>query len=248
MSDIFQITYEVRPYEARFESTLKPDALLNYFQDAAYGHSLSRGFSALQLHKKGLTWVLSRYHIIVKRYPEVGEMVRIRTWYPGPEKPFFLRDWEVLDEKGDDIALATSSWLILDKAAMKPVDDNGLLDDLHPRPVRAIEDAFEPLPELKDLQFESRFCVRRGDTDMNQHVNHVHYVQWALESAARNAPEGSVPLEMEVGYKAEARLGDDIIARGKDQGEGIFHHQIILESTGRELTRLRTRWDENSGS
>lgn len=245
MSDIYQITYDIRPYEAGFQKSIQPEALLNYLQDAAFGHSVSRGFSAFQLFKKGLAWVLSRYHIQVKRYPSVGEEVHIRTWYPGSEKPFYLRDWEVLDAKDKVLALATSSWLILDMKTMKPVDDGGLLDRLEPRPMRAIDDAFDPLPELTDSQFESRFCVRLSDTDMNRHVNHVHYIQWALESAARHTPEGSVPLEMEAGYRAEARFGDNIIARVQDLGAGTFCHQLVRESDGRELTRLQTRWGQN---
>ncbi|MCJ7500681.1 thioesterase [bacterium] len=242
MSDIYQITYDVRPYEAGYQKTLQPEALLNYFQDAAFKHSLSRGFSAFHLLKKGLTWVLSRYHIRVERYPTIGEQVHVRTWYPGPQKPFYLRDWEVLDDNGTALAQATSSWLILDVGTMKPVDDNGLLDGLEQRSVRAIEDPFNPLPEFKESHFESRFCVRLGDTDMNRHVNHVHYVQWALESVARHASEGTVPLEIEAGYRAEARSGDTIIAHARDMGGGFFGHRLVLESDGKELTRLRTRW------
>ena len=242
MSDIYQITYRVRPYEAGFQKLLRPEALLNYFQDAAFGHSVSRGFSAFHLFKKGLTWVLSRYHIQVKRYPSAGEKVHIRTWYPGSQKPFYLRDWEVLDEKGDLLALATSSWLILDLATMKPLVDDGLLKGLEVNPARAIDDAFYPLPELTDPRSESRFCVRLGDTDMNRHVNHVHYIQWALESVAEHAHEKTVPVAIEAGYKAEAHFGDNLIARARDEGDGVYVHQIVRESDGLELTRLRTIW------
>jgi acyl-ACP thioesterase len=125
------------------------------------------------------------------------------------------------------------------------VDDDGLLDGLEQRSVRAIEDAFQPLPEIPESQFESRFCVRIGDTDMNRHVNHVHYVQWALETLTGHTPKGGVPVEMEAGYRAEARFGDNIIARARDLGGGLFDHQLVLESDGRELTKLRTRLGEN---
>ena len=199
MSDICQLIYEVRPYEAGYEKTIRPVALLNYFQDAAFKHSVSHGFSAFHLFKKGLTWVLSRYHIRIQRYPAVGERVHVRTWYPGPQKPFYLRDWDVLDDQGRVLALATSSWLILDISTRKPADDDGLLSRLEPRNSRAIEDAFDPLPELREPRLESKFCVRLGDTDLNRHVNHVHYIQWALESVARELPAGFLPLEIEAG-------------------------------------------------
>ena len=242
MTDIYRINYDIRPHEAGFQKLLRPDALLNYFQDAAFEHSVLHGFSAFDLFKKGFTWVLSRYHIRVERYPSIGEKVRIGTWYPGSQKPFYLREWEVLDGNGEVLALATSSWRILEIATMKPVVDDGLLDVLEPNPVRAIEDTFEPLPELTDFQSESRFCVRLGDTDMNRHVNHVHYIQWALESIAGFTPENSAPLVIEAGYRAEAHFGDNLAARARDEGNGVFVHQIARESDGLELTRLRTLW------
>lgn len=247
MSDIHQITYTVRPYEAGYQGKAKLDTLLNYLQDGAYEHSVTRGFSALDLFKRGLTWVLSRYHISIQRYPQTGEQVTVRTWYPGPQKPFYLRDWEIVDDLGNALVLATSSWLILDVATMKPVDDKGLLDDLKPRPVRALDDPFNPLPELKEPQTEARYCVRLGDTDMNRHVNHVHYIQWAVESVNHLAARGVVPLEVEAGYRAEARFGDNVVAVVQDLGEGLFHHQLLKESDGRELTRLRTRWGKPAG-
>lgn len=242
MSGIHQITYQVRPYEAGYQAKAKLDTLLNYLQDAAYEHSVSRGFSALDLFRRGLTWVLSRYHITIRRYPGAGQQVTVRTWYPGPQKPFYLRDWEVVGDAGDVLALATSSWLILDLATMKPVDDNGLLDGLKPRPVRALDDPFHPLPGLEAPHAEARFMVRLSDTDLNRHVNHVHYIQWAVESVSRLAAGGMVPLEVEAGYRAEARFEDNVTARAQDLGEGLFHHQLLRDGDQKELTRLRTRW------
>jgi acyl-ACP thioesterase len=83
---------------------------------------------------------------------------------------------------------------------------------------------------------------------MNRHVNHVHYVQWALESISRHTPKESAPLEIEAAYRAEARFGDNILARARDAGDGLFIHQLVLESSGGELTRLRTRWGKNRDS
>ena len=82
MSDICQITYDVRPYEAGYQKSLQPEALLNYFQDAAFKHSLSRGFSAFHLLKKGLTWVLSRYHASSSDKPASSSAL-IGVWKSG---------------------------------------------------------------------------------------------------------------------------------------------------------------------
>ncbi len=65
------------------------------------------------LFKKGLTWVLSRFHIEITRYPKWGETVQINTWPSGRGPLFAVRDYEILDAEGP-LAAATSSWLIVD--------------------------------------------------------------------------------------------------------------------------------------
>jgi acyl-ACP thioesterase len=242
LPDIHEISYTVRPYEAGYGKTLKPEALLNYLQDGVFEHGFNRGISLYHFVPKGLTWVLTRYHVQVERYPGTGEKVTVRTWYPGAIKPYYMRDWEVVDSTGAAIARATSSWLILNMGTKKPVDDNGLLDGITPHPARALEDDFAPLPELETAETESRFRVRLSDTDLNRHVNHVHYIQWALDSIPGDILEKKQPMVIEVGYRGEARYGDDIISRVGAVGDGTYLHQLVRESDGKELTRLRTRW------
>ena len=248
MEGVFQLTYSVRPQEAGYLKRIRPDSLLHYLQAAAYEHSTREGFSAFHLFGKGLTWVLSRYHLRILRYPAVGEEVCIRTWYPGSQRPFYLRDWEIVDPRGETLLLATSSWLILDLATRKPVEDDRLLGGLVPRAVRALDDDFPTLPAPENPRYENRFCVRLGDTDLNRHVNHVYYVQWALESAPPEVLASRVPLEIEAGYRGEARHGDVVVVHTGASGDGTFLHQLLRESDGKELTRVRTKWGKEAAA
>ncbi|MDF1537082.1 MAG: thioesterase [bacterium] len=242
MPEIHEINYTVRPYEAGYGKTLKPEALLNYLQDAAFEHSYRRGISLYHFVPLGLTWVLTRYHVEVERDPAVGERVTVRTWYPGAVKPYYLRDWEIVDSEGITLVRATSSWLIIDMKRKGPSGDNGLLDGFPPHPVRSLEDDFAPLPEMESVDAESTFCVRLSDTDLNRHVNHVHYIQWALDSVPAEVMDKKLVTGIEVGYRGEARFGDKVISKVGSGGEGLFLHQLVRESDGKELTRLRTKW------
>jgi acyl-CoA thioesterase FadM len=52
-------------------------------------------------------------------------------------------------------------------------------------------------------------------------------------------------VDIEVSYRAEALAGDTILARcapEADADSGQSLHEIIRESDGRELARLRVRW------
>jgi len=85
--------------------------------------------------------------------------------------------------------------------------------------------------------------VLARDLDINRHVNHTVYVQWALEALPRELLLETAPAEIEVAYRAEAFYGDEIAARAQVEDAGrSFRHQIVNASTGAELARLRTLW------
>lgn len=242
MSGIYEISYKVRPHETGYGLAMQPKALLDYLQDAAFEHSIKLGFSVLDLFPKGLTWVLSRYHVKVDHFPQTGDQVRIRTWYPGPQKPFYLREWEILDHDERIIAQATSSWLVVNIKSGKPVDGDEVLSALDTTSKRALEDDFTPLPGAGRSDVTGRFCVRFSDTDLNRHVNHVHHILWALETVPRGYLSDYVPSEMEASYKGEIILGQEISVHTEVNGEGLFNHKLVREADGVEVARLRTRW------
>jgi acyl-ACP thioesterase len=246
MSAIHEIRYTVRPHEAGYGDTIQPVSLLNYLQDAAFEHSIKLGFSVFHLFSKGLTWVLSRYHIKIDRYPVAGESVRIHTWYPGSQKPFYLREWEILDENERIIVRATSSWLVVDIKTGKPVDGDSLLSGLTVMERRAIEDGFKPLPEPGPEGIKGRFSVRLSDTDLNRHVNHIHHILWALECVPQEFLSGNVPAEIEAAYKGEIMFGQNVIVQTRRSDDRVFNHKLVLEYDDREVARLRTRWEDKT--
>jgi len=58
---------------------LKPEALLDYFQDCSTFQSEDLGVGIEYLRKKNMVWVLSSWQIIVDRYPVLGEVVTVGT-------------------------------------------------------------------------------------------------------------------------------------------------------------------------
>ena len=243
MSGIHELEYKVRPYEAGFGKTVLPSGLLNHLQDAAFEHSISLGFSVFHLFPRGLTWVLSRYHVRILRYPLSGETIRIQTWYPGPQKPFYLREWKVLARDGEDLVLATSSWLIVDLKTGRPVDGDIILKNHPLTEKRAIKDDFKSLPVPGRTDLTRRFEVRISDTDLSRHVNHIHHLLWSLESVPEEYLAGKVPVEMEAAYKGEVISGQEVEVRTEVKGNGECLHQLVLAPGGKEVARVRTAWE-----
>ncbi|MBM3285058.1 MAG: acyl-ACP thioesterase, partial [Candidatus Aminicenantes bacterium] len=199
---------------------------------------------------KGLTWVLSRYHVKVGRYPFWTETVELKTWPSARQAFFALREFELHDERGELLADGTSSWMMIDLNTKRPVPLAEHLLPFQEDSRRALPDRFEPLPVLQKADTEIPFLVGMKDLDWNRHVNHVVYVEWAVESAPRDVLTLYLPVEIEVDYRGEAFFGETVLSRAAcvlEKGEPELLHQIIKESDGKELVRLRTRWKKQAG-
>lgn len=244
MENIFENQYCVRASELDPGGKLLVTALLDYLQDTAGDHAGRLGVAVADLIPRNLTWVITRYRVQFLGTAGKGALVRVRTWPATREGFITCREFEVL---ADDtpLALATSSWSVVDIAARRPVKLADHLPDYPLLPRRLIADAFPTLPRLREAELELPFRVRRSDLDMNRHVNNVVYAAWALETVPMAVTEGFRLTEIEITYRGEALYGDTVLARCARVGDGdipCFAHQLVNQADGRELTRLRTRW------
>ncbi len=245
MENVLTREYQVRFHEAGFRGTVRPVTVLDYLQDTAAAHSAECGYPISHLLASNLTWVLSRYHVQVKRYPSVGELIKVHTWRPSMEGMFALRDFEVTDGTGEIIVAATSSWVIMNLETKRPVKLDTVMNNFPTNRRRALHDDFASLPRLENAEIQEFFKVRASDLDLNHHVNHTVYVQWALETVPDDVRRNLYPVEIEAAYRAEAFLGDTILSSTTAADKGNtpgFIHQLVNKNDGKELTRLRTAW------
>lgn len=241
----YEKPFTVRYYEVGPSRLVRPATLLDYLQDAAAEHASLLRVGVQDLHHRDLTWVLSRLRLTVERYPGVGETVLVRTWPSTRGSLSSYREFELLDQAGAILARATTAWVVLDLVRRRPVRLADVLPDYPLEPRRAIADDFPPLARPEPPVREVSFAVRQSDLDMNRHVNNAVYVGWALESAPAAVAENLGPVEIEVGFRAEALFGDTVLARCAPvagAGPGSFLHEIVRRQDGRELTRLRVSW------
>ena len=81
-----------------------------------------------------------------------------------------------------------------------------------------------------------------SDIDVNQHVNNVKYVQWALDNLPDGFQEQHVLKELSINFVTQAMLGDaytvchDFVA--PDQVETA----IRSAADGHDFCRLKTTW------
>ncbi len=244
---IFEQEFPIRYHELDSHGLLRPVTLLNFVQDAGGMHAAQLGVSVRDLRQRGLTWVLSRVHLVVDRYLHADDVIRFA---PGlrPAKGCSPAASLRCATGTAPFSRATSSWAALNLASRRPVKLQECLPDYPLTARRALDDDFASLPHFPDTPDDTfrelPFPVRRSDQDSNQHVNNTVYADWALEAVPDDVAAGHLH-SLEVSFRAEALYGDSILShcivnRSGDGTECL--HQIVNSRDGRELARLRTRW------
>ncbi|MFO7867607.1 MAG: thioesterase [Candidatus Aminicenantes bacterium] len=242
--------FQIRALEIDFRGRLKVESLLSFLMESAAEHAALFGLSIMELFKKNLTWILSRFHVKIFRYPQYGESLVIKTWPSRRKETFTLREFEAYDSQGI-IAQATSSWLVMDLRNKRPVRIEARLPSYPLLHKRAVEDEFDPLPEMKTEESSLIFPVFMTDLDFNRHVNSMVYIRWALEAAPRDILFKLRVSEVEINYRAEAFYGDRIIScvsrpqqAGGEASLPALIHELRREADGRQLALLKTSWME----
>ena len=244
MSEIFKQKFFIRNFDVDFNGKLKLEVLLNFLQESAADHADKMNLSGIDLLKKNLAWILSRYHLRILHYPEQGETITVSTWPSVIKGIFTLREYEMHNPK-TALVQATSSWMAVDLKRKKPVRIEDTLPSFSLHNKRAVNDDFKSLPEVESPDLELRFPVLKADLDFNRHVNNAVYIQWAVETVPKEIIMNLRPTQIEVNYKNETFYGDWVISRTQKVSSGqnpCFIHQLSRESDAVEIARLKTEW------
>lgn len=196
-------------------------AIINYFQDCSIFQSeeIGYGFSYLDEHRKA--WVLSSWQIDIKRYPVLGEKIKVSTWATGFKGILGERNFCMRDEADRIVACANSLWVYMDMAKGRPTKPDA----------REIEAYGESKPlEMEEMSRKIEltenvielppFPVRKYHIDTNEHVNNCQYVQMAKEAMDEEKTVNRVRVE----YKKSAVYKDVIYPK-----IGIEEDRTVVE-------------------
>lgn len=241
MADLFgEYVWQVRTYECGPDGFATLPAICNYLQEAASLNAEALAFSKTDFEAAGenISWVLTRLKVQMTRYPRWTEKVRLVTYPRGGRRIVAWRDFMLTDEAGVEFGRASSEWMLIDLSSRKlvPIPEKVFACANTVRPPVFGEEPFAKLRWTCQETVEPvRFRARRGDIDLNGHVNNVHYISWLLEGA----PEGVVQ-ELDVVFKSETLAGEEVLTEAVETEPGVFVHRVSAPD-GRDHVLARTR-------
>lgn len=200
-------------------------SIIDYMQDCTNFQSEDLGVG-LDYHKEnGLMWVLNSWQIVIDEYPQMGERISVGTQAYGFEKMFGYRNFLITNEEGKRIAIANSTWVLMDLKKGRPMMVTEEIGNVYGKaePLE-MEYAQRKIPLPESGQTMERYIVKEYHLDTNHHVNNGQYVTMAMEFLDST----ETVRELRVEYKKQAVLGDEIVPVVYETPDGKI---IALNST-----------------
>lgn len=215
---VYEYDSRVRLTEVDQNRKMTLNAVLNAFQDCSTFHSEDLGVGMEFLNERGRMWVLSSWKIVVYRYPELAEQIRVGTWPYSFGKMTGQRNFRILDGEGKLAACADTLWVLMDTKRMRPTRvDEEIRSAYTLEPAFDMEYETDRIQIPEELEEGEAFPIYTYHLDVNRHVNNGQYVQLAGDYL----PEGFRIRQMRAEYKKSAVLGDMIYPRIGRRGDAF---------------------------
>lgn len=239
--DRFEHSLMIPCYDTDASKLLKPASFMNYAQEAANLHASVLGFGYEDMIETRAAWVLSRMHVKFLKHPGWRDNVKLCTWHKGPQGLFYIRDFRMTDEKGETLAAATTSWLVLNidtRRIMRDVvlEEKGICRD------NAIEIPCGKIRMSADAERIPAGARRAtySDLDMNGHVNNAVYLIWAMDAVNPDITAACPLKEMEINFNHEVKSGETVslfAAYREEEGSRACFVEGVIAASEKEPER-----------
>ena len=206
----YEYKTHIRYNDINENNELSEKGLLNILSEAAGKHSQEVGYGINNLEETGYLWMLLFWKVKINKRPHWNTELTVKTWPRKFEKVSSWRDFEVYDESGEKVAIATTNWVLVDartqgiaRITEKMANEYGMVQksvfDEEITGKIAVEDNMKKIYE---------YTSKRRDIDVNHHVNNVNYLEFAFDAF----PEGSnIKFDnIEIQYKRQIKLGETV--------------------------------------
>ena len=220
--------------------------LVRLMHEAAMQNVIDLKLSVWDLEEKGISWVLLRQRLEIERLPRLGERVSVVTHPSGFDKFFTYRDFRVYDEHENQIAWASSTWVLMDMHTRKVRRLPPFILDYEaqmPEPGLCLPRPNTRIPPLSHPSGAREYQVQYYDLDFNQHLNNTLYLKWMLESLPDPLLMQGKCRSVHLEYRAECRWMAHVRAESEEVGRNTFIHRLCSSDEGKDLAFARTVWE-----
>ncbi|MFD1316064.1 acyl-[acyl-carrier-protein] thioesterase [Namhaeicola litoreus] len=245
MNNTFEKEFALRYFEMNKQGTITPSSMLTLLEETAADHCEIIDHSLYQLGNKNMGWVLVSGCLEMYRYPKYKENIIIKTWMSEYSSVKGIRENIIYDERRNVIGKAKGLWIFFDISRRRPIR---IFEEIKTKwssfeEVSIACDLGKVIPEIESGDIKTKIKVQRYDTDMNEHVNNIRYLDWLMDSIPKNYIENYALTAIDGRFLGEARLKDRLINyTRKGSEENSFLHTIKNIDTNKVCATAITHW------
>ncbi len=202
-----------------YRGLLSVSGVVDAMQDCCMFHSEEVGHSSQELLKKNRAWLVSSWHVVFNRRPQMGEEFLAKTWPYQFSSIMGSRNFLLESMEGETLAYADSRWFYADVATGKPVRIDKEEMEVYPvEPRYEMEKASRKVKCPENLELKQTIVACQNYLDTNGHVNNGQYIRLA----ANVLPVDYEVSELRAEYRLATHMGDTLYIQTAQQEESFF--------------------------
>ena len=212
----FKEMYTVKTRELGMTNEITNYGILALLEDIAGMHSDSIGYGVKDIERNKKSWIIMDWKLKVFKRPGYGERLLIKTWTrtvgKGKSGYFSYRDFEIIDNEGNQVAIATSKWILYDIEKHKISRISSEIVELYKTEQNHIfeDEEFDKLKEPQKYEMVTDYVVRRSDIDVNKHVHNLNYLNIAYEALPEEVYKNAECMNVLIEYKHQIKFGEKV--------------------------------------
>ena len=217
---IYKSDFKVRVTDIDKKCKMTNKAMLDIFQNVAGMHSESLHLGINDIENNKLSWIILNWRLKVLKRPRYNETIIAKTWIREANKFFTFRDFELLDNSGNLLAIGTSKWSLINIDTKKLIHISDEIIDKYTVEEKTVfnKEEIKKLKEPEVVNKTMNYKVLRKDIDINEHVHNLYYLDIAYECLPEKIYTNDLN-NVEIEYKKQIRLDDPIVINYSTEDE-----------------------------
>lgn len=190
--------------------------LLEIFENVATHHSDSIDDGVNAVNEKKKAWVVLEWKVKVLSRPLYGKTFKVDTWSREnniqEKKIATYRDFEMYDEQGNLLVIATSKWTLVNINTGRITSIEKELQERYLPEIKSVFDTWdiEKINKPDSSICDTNYIVSREKVDFNLHMHNIYYIDLAYNALPEDVYKLRPFNNFRISYKREIKLGEKV--------------------------------------
>ncbi len=247
--NIYIDTFLIRNFHIDINGCLSIKYLFDFLLECTKKHGNLLNVGIDELFTQGNTWMLSRMHLQINKFPEENEEIKIKTWPSGTRGIFSRRDYIVENSRNEQILKATSGWLVVNLEKRRPVRLTEQIINIQNNDARrAIKDDFKKfiIPDKFNNEYSS--AARLNSIDFNKHFTSSSYVAAIIDALDMDFYKNHRLEQLELDFKTEILPMQSYVVKSNienNNGKSRINFTIRNKENNTVHLNAKSLWKKN---